>query len=67
VFRPVFIREGAAARMHVDGGVKAPILLRSFMVAGPQPRKTVHMPVNGKLPLRAEPPRLEPLERIGAK
>lgn len=51
-FEPVFVRDSAdpqRTRMHVDGGVKAPILLRSFMVSGPQKKKTVYMLVNGKL------------------
>lgn len=54
-FKPVYVRNSdqhGKARMHVDGGVKAPILLRSFMVSGPQRTKTVHMLVNGKLALK---------------
>jgi predicted acylesterase/phospholipase RssA len=55
-FKPVYIRHSEAAggktRMHVDGGVKAPILLRSFMVEGKQKAKTVYMLVNGKLSLK---------------
>ncbi len=56
-FKPVYVRNAAnkgGPRMHVDGGVKAPILLRSFMVEGPQKKKTVYMLVNGKLSLEAE-------------
>lgn len=56
-FKPVYIRHsdksGSKVRMHVDGGVKAPILLRSFMVEGKQRSKTVYMLVNGKLSLSA--------------
>lgn len=51
-FEPVFVRDSIdpeKTRMHVDGGVKAPILLRSFMVAGTQKKKTVYMLINGKL------------------
>jgi len=56
LFPPVYIRADAAgeARMHVDGGVKAPILLRSFMLAGPQRRKTVYVLINGKLTLKTD-------------
>lgn len=55
-FKPVYVRhsdEQGKARMHVDGGVKAPVLLRSFMVEGPQKTKTVYMLINGKLSLKA--------------
>lgn len=54
-FKPVYVRHSdqqGKARMHVDGGVKAPILLRSFMVEGPQKEKTVYMLINGKLSLK---------------
>jgi predicted acylesterase/phospholipase RssA len=54
-FKPVYVRQsedGGKAHMHVDGGVKAPILLRSFMVEGAQTKKTVYMLVNGKLSLK---------------
>jgi predicted acylesterase/phospholipase RssA len=56
-FEPVFVRDAHdpnKTRMHVDGGVKAPILLRSFMLAGPQKTKSVHMLVNGKLTLDSD-------------
>jgi predicted acylesterase/phospholipase RssA len=51
-FEPVYVRdplEPTKTRMHVDGGVKSPILLRSFMLSGPQQKKTVHLLINGKL------------------
>lgn len=54
-FKPVYVRhsdEQGKARMHVDGGVKAPVLLRSFMVEGRQKKKTVYMLINGKLSLK---------------
>lgn len=54
-FKPVYVRhseQGNKAHMHVDGGVKAPILLRSFMVEGHQKKKSVYMLVNGKLSLK---------------
>ncbi|MGD9786034.1 MAG: patatin-like phospholipase family protein [Hyphomicrobiaceae bacterium] len=55
-FKPVYVRHSDSsgkARMHVDGGVKAPILLRSFMVEGKQKKKTVYLLINGKLSLKA--------------
>lgn len=57
LFRPVYVRsqsEPDRMRMHVDGGVKTPVLLRSFMIAGKQKQKTVWMLLNGALKLRAE-------------
>lgn len=61
-FKPVYVRysdQPGKARMHVDGGVKAPILLRSFMVEGPQKRKNVYFLINGKMTLKAEAPAVE--------
>lgn len=57
LFKPVYIpgQEGRY-HMHVDGGVKAPILLRSFMVGGKEKRRTVYVLVNGKLSLAAGAP-----------
>lgn len=57
LFKPVYI-PGKKGRyhMHVDGGVKAPILLRSFMVGGKKKRRTVYVLVNGKLSLTAGAP-----------
>jgi predicted acylesterase/phospholipase RssA len=55
-FKPVYVRhneDGGSAKMHVDGGVKAPILLRAFMIDGPQKKKAVYLLVNGKLSLKA--------------
>ncbi len=56
-FKPVYVRhseERGRPRMHVDGGVKAPILLRSFMVDGKQRAKTVYVLINGKLSLKTD-------------
>jgi predicted acylesterase/phospholipase RssA len=51
-FQPVYIPgEKGAPHMHVDGGVKAPILLRSFMVKSRAKRKNVYVLVNGKISL----------------
>jgi predicted patatin/cPLA2 family phospholipase len=51
---PVFIEAdgGKGARMHVDGGVKAPILLRDFMLTGNYRKKHVHIIVNNCICLR---------------
>jgi hypothetical protein len=54
-FKPVYIQptaETRARQMHVDGGVKAPILLRSFMVDSRAKRRNVWLLVNGKLRLQ---------------
>jgi predicted acylesterase/phospholipase RssA len=56
-FKPVLIQPAVAdangAQMHVDGGVKAPILVRTFMLNGPYKRKNVYIIVNGPLKLRS--------------
>ena len=51
-FKPVMIHPDAdtpndQGQMHVDGGVKAPVLLRSFMVQQPVRTKNVYMLING--------------------
>lgn len=54
-FKPVLIRPTDAkngSQMHVDGGVKAPVLLRTFMMQGPYRQKNVYILVNGPLKLR---------------
>ena len=54
-FKPVLIRPTAAgdgSQMHVDGGVKAPVLLRTFMLQGPYRKKSIYVLVNGPLKLR---------------
>src|SRR5690606_29708960 len=54
-FKPVMIpaATGKGMQMHVDGGVKAPVLLRTFMLNGPYKRKNVYVLVNGSLRLRS--------------
>jgi predicted acylesterase/phospholipase RssA len=57
-FDPVYIASdgtvgGKIGQMHVDGGVKAPILLRSWMLNGKAPGKHVYVIVNGSLRLTA--------------
>jgi predicted acylesterase/phospholipase RssA len=53
-FEPVFLPAGQDAStppaMHVDGGVKAPLLLRSFMLQG-RGTKSVYLLVNGQMTL----------------
>jgi predicted patatin/cPLA2 family phospholipase len=57
LFEPVYIRDPEGrAHMHVDGGIKAPILLRSFMVGNPGKKRTVYVIVNGKLSLLSGAP-----------
>jgi predicted patatin/cPLA2 family phospholipase len=54
-FKPVLIQSteaGQGAQMHVDGGVKASALLRSFMLSGPYKRKYVYIVMNGSMKLR---------------
>ncbi|MEJ1156869.1 patatin-like phospholipase family protein [Prosthecomicrobium sp. N25] len=54
-FKPVYIQpsdQTTARQMHVDGGVKAPILLRSFMVDSRARHRNVWVLVNGKLKLQ---------------
>ena len=54
LFNPVYLDDGrgGAARMHVDGGVKAPLLLRDFMVDGRYRSKAAYFIVNGCICLR---------------
>lgn len=57
LFKPVYILgKNERYHMHVDGGVKAPILLRSFMVNNKSKKRTVYVLVNGKLSLNAGAP-----------
>jgi predicted acylesterase/phospholipase RssA len=56
LFEPVFLPKsrddgGLAKAMHVDGGVRSPLLLRSFMLIARGPR-TVHVLVNSTMSLR---------------
>lgn len=37
--------------MHVDGGVKAPVLIRSFMFAHPARKRTLYVIMNGQMKL----------------
>ncbi|MGI9464890.1 MAG: patatin-like phospholipase family protein [Aestuariivirgaceae bacterium] len=52
LFKPVYFRpslDSQARQMHVDGGVKAPVLIRSFMFKVPARRRVLHVIVNGQI------------------
>lgn len=55
-FKPVYIKPDPAReerQMHVDGGVKAPVLIRSFMFETPASSRTLHVIMNGQMKLVA--------------
>ena len=62
-FKPVYIQpvaDSKARQMHVDGGVKAPVLIRSFMF-NTQARKTsLYVIVNGQIRLLNAEEAVEP-------
>jgi predicted acylesterase/phospholipase RssA len=63
LFKPVYIRPSNASKarqMHVDGGVKSPILLRSFMLGQPAVRRNVYLIVNSQLKLLNADKAVEP-------
>lgn len=61
LFKPVYIRaEDGHSHMHVDGGIKAPVLFRSFMVGDKKQHRTVYVLVNGKVSLLAGAPAVDP-------
>lgn len=61
LFKPVYIRaQDGHSHMHVDGGIKAPILLRTFMVANKKQRRHVFVLVNGKISLLAGAAAVDP-------
>jgi predicted acylesterase/phospholipase RssA len=54
LFKPVYIQPSQASeakQMHVDGGIKAPLLLRAFMLKQPAQRRHVYVIVNGQIRL----------------
>lgn len=54
LFKPVYFQPNEITRarqMHVDGGVKAPVLIRSFMFKIPAKRRTLYVVINGQLRL----------------
>lgn len=53
-FKPVYIKPDPSReerQMHVDGGVKAPVLIRSFMFAHPARKRTLYVIMNGQMKL----------------
>lgn len=69
-FKPVYIKPDPAReerQMHVDGGVKAPVLIRSFMFAHPARRRTLYVIMNGQMKLaeaaEAVPPEIAGISR----
>jgi predicted acylesterase/phospholipase RssA len=63
LFKPVYIRPSGASKgrqMHVDGGVKAPVLLRSFMLGQPAVRRNVYLIINSQLKLLNADKAVEP-------
>jgi predicted acylesterase/phospholipase RssA len=63
LFKPVYIRPSGASKgrqMHVDGGVKAPVLLRSFMLGQPAARRSVYLIINSQLKLLNADKAVEP-------
>jgi len=60
VFLKVFTAKGPEVQMHVDGGIKTPLLLRDFMLRGNYARKTVYVIANAQLSLNLPPVRVAP-------
>jgi predicted patatin/cPLA2 family phospholipase len=53
-FKPVYIQPTATRKerqMHVDGGVKAPVLIRSFMLETPASERSLYVIMNGQMKL----------------
>ncbi len=54
LFKPVYIsNQKGGAHMHVDGGVKAPVLLRTFMIKSHAPKRKVYVLINGHMSLNS--------------
>ena len=63
IFKPVYIQpelENLARQMHVDGAVKAPVLIRTFMFQTPATRRTLHVIINRQLTLANDAEAVEP-------
>lgn len=63
IFKPVYIQpteQTEARQMHVDGAVKAPVLIRSFMFRTPAQRRTLHVIINRQLILADDVAAVEP-------
>lgn len=62
-FKPVYIQPNdktQARQMHVDGGVKAPVLIRSFMFNTPAKKRSLYVIVNGQIRLLNAEKAVEP-------
>lgn len=69
-FKPVYIQptlKSKARQMHVDGGVKAPVLIRGFMFEVPAKKRSLYVIVNGQMKLtdasQAVKPKLTDISR----
>jgi predicted acylesterase/phospholipase RssA len=63
LFKPVYIRPSEtskARQMHVDGAVKAPVLLRAFMLKQPAAKRNVYVIVNSQMKLQNADKAVEP-------
>ncbi len=63
MFRPVYIQPSQASeakQMHVDGSIKAPLLLRSFMLKQPALNRQVYVIVNGQFRQATANPAVKP-------
>ena len=52
LFKPIYIQPSQASeakQMHVDGAIKAPLLLRGFMLKQPAQQRHVYVIVNGQI------------------
>jgi predicted acylesterase/phospholipase RssA len=63
LFKPVYIKpsqSSKARQMHVDGGVKSPVLLRAFMLNQPAAKRSVYVIVNSQMKLLNADKAVEP-------
>jgi predicted acylesterase/phospholipase RssA len=63
LFKPVYIRPSQstkARQMHVDGGVKAPVLMRAFMLKPPAIKRNMYVIVNSQMKLLNADEAVEP-------
>ena len=71
LFPPVYIKPKRGVQLrqaHVDGGVKAPVLLSDFLFSQPSKTRDVYVIINGSLSLEDDHKAVEPnLQSIAAK
>jgi predicted acylesterase/phospholipase RssA len=63
LFKPVYIKpsqSSKARQMHVDGAIKAPVLLRAFMLKPPAGKRSVYVIVNSQMKLANAEKAVEP-------